>query len=254
MVCALKRSGRWAAILFAVSSLAIAQDPQLRIFIRSSEKTHGSGNGLHDYPEFLARWTKLLTEHGAAVAGAPRFPTAAELEKTDVLIDYSSDGANLTADDKVVLNDYLRRGGGIVVIHDGMCGNESEWFAGVVGGSKQHGERNSHAGSMKLHFEDTSHPITRGVADFDFDDEMFFLLRTDPGMHVLATTADPAGKTVPQLWTFEKTLPGGKPYRAFVSLQGHKITNFEFPAYRTLLLRGIAWAGNRPAGALIASK
>ncbi len=125
---------------------------------------------------------------------------------------------------------------------------------GVAGGSKQHGERNSHAGPMKLHFDDTSHPITQGLSDFDFDDEMFFLLRTDPGMHVLASTADPAGKLVPQLWTLEKTLPGGQPYRAFVTLQGHKITNFDFPEYRILLLRGIAWAGHRPVGTLSQAK
>jgi Protein of unknown function (DUF1592)/Trehalose utilisation len=90
-----------------------------------------------------------------------------------------------------------------------------------------------------------------GAADFDFADEMFFLLRTDPGMHVLATTTDPTGKVVPQLWTYEKTIPGGKPYRAFVTLQGHKITNFDNPVYQGLLLRGIAWAGKRPVDSLL---
>ncbi len=88
----------------------------MQIFIRSSNKTHGLANGLHDYPEFLARWTKLLADHGAAAIGAERSPTTAELAKTDVLIDYSSDGANFTAGEKVLLNDYLKRGGGIVII------------------------------------------------------------------------------------------------------------------------------------------
>jgi hypothetical protein len=34
---------------------------------------------------------------------------------------------------------YLKRGGGVVVIHDGMCSDDPEWFAGIVGGAKQHG-------------------------------------------------------------------------------------------------------------------
>lgn len=38
-------------------------------------------------------------------------------------------------------------------------------FATVVGGAKQHGERNRRAGAMTLHFEDRSHPIVQGAAD-----------------------------------------------------------------------------------------
>jgi hypothetical protein len=70
-----------------VRALAAQQSP-LRIFIRASAKTHGPGQ--HDYPRFLEEWKKLLTERGAAVDGAQRFPTAEELAQTDVMIDYAS--------------------------------------------------------------------------------------------------------------------------------------------------------------------
>jgi len=83
------------------------------------------------------------------------------------------------------------------------------------------------------------------------DDEMFFLVRMAPEAHVLATSPDPAGNIVPQLWTYEKTLPGGRPYRAFVTLQGHLYANFEQSAYQTILLRGIAWAGKRRLNGLL---
>jgi hypothetical protein len=238
-------------VIGLVASVALQAQAPLRIFIRGSEKTHGGANGNHDYPAFLVGWSKLLTARGAAALGTPRFPTAGELAQTDVLMDYSSDGANFNPPEKELLGNYLKRGGGFVVIHDGMCGEESDWFASIAGGSKQHGERNSHAGVMRLHFVDPSNPIVNGAADFDFDDEMFFLLRTNPGMNVLATTTDPTGKVVPQLWTYETTLPGGKPYRAFVTLQGHKITNFDNPVYQGLLLRGTAWAGKRPVDSLL---
>ena len=34
------------------------------------------------------------------------------------------------------------------------------------------------------------------------------------------------GEIVPQLWTYEHTVPGGQPARAFVWMQGHTYTNF----------------------------
>lgn len=40
------------------------QNPNgIQIYPRSGLKTHGPGQ--HDYPQFLADWSKLLTQHGA---------------------------------------------------------------------------------------------------------------------------------------------------------------------------------------------
>jgi type 1 glutamine amidotransferase len=234
-----------AAALAACLIQPLAAQQPLRVFIRASVKTHGPGQ--HDYPRFLEEWKNLLGERGAVADGAQRFPTAEELARTDVMIDYAADGGTVKPEDRAILGEYLMRGGGLVVLHDGMCSNDAEWFAGVAGGAKQHGERNWSAGVLKIRIEDRDHPIVKGIADFDINDEMFYRLRIAPGMHVLATAPDPSGTPTPQLWTFEKTPPGGKPYRAFVSLQGHLHANFELEPYRTLLLRGIAWAGRRPA-------
>lgn len=230
-------------LLLAFCLPLVSQDQTLRVFIRAGEKTHGPGE--HDYPRFLEDWKKLLAERGAVVDGALRFPTEAELTRTDVLIVYAGDAGNVAAGERTRLDAYLKRGGGLVVLHDGMCGDDPLWFATVAGGAKKHGERNWHRGVLKIRFEDRSHPVVQGASDFEIDDEMFFLLRTAPQMRVLATTAGPDGTAVPQLWAYEKTLAGGQPYRAFVSLQGHKYSNFDLQPYRALLLRGIAWAGKR---------
>ncbi|MPZ18940.1 MAG: hypothetical protein GEV06_13645 [Luteitalea sp.] len=233
-----------------------AQEQPLSIFIRAGEKTHGPGE--HDYPRFLEDWKKLLTDRGAVVDGALRFPTEAELSKADVLIIYKGDGADITPDERVRLDGFRERGGGLVVLHDGMCGDDATWFAGVAGGAKQHGERNWWRGVLKMHLEDSSHPVLQGVSDFEMDDEGFFLLRKAPEMQALASAPIPDQGSVPQLWTYEKTLSGGEPYRAFVSLQGHYYSIFELEPYRQLLLRGIAWAGKRPidllTGALESAK
>jgi type 1 glutamine amidotransferase len=249
------------ALVFSVLLVVLwtpmaAQPEPLRVFIRAGEKTHGpAGNDQHDYPLFLKEWTKLLTERGATVQGDLRFPTADELAKTDVMIIHKGDGGTCSAAERALLDTYTKRGGGLVILHDGMCSDDAIWFATVAGAAKQHGEPNWSRGVLKMRFVDKAHPVTKGLQDFEFDDEAFFMLRTAPGMHPLATTALPQnGEVVPQAWVYERTPAGGKPYRAFVSMQAHYYKNFSQPAYQELILRGIAWAGKRDVSLLLPKK
>ncbi len=235
-------------IFLSLSPLAAEDAQPLRVFIRASQKTHGPG--AHDYPRFLEDWKKLLNDRGAVADGALRPPTDAELAKTDVLLLYASDGTNIDPEDRSRLESFLKRGGGLVSLHDSICGTNTDWFASIAGGAKQHGEMNWKTGPLKLQFKDRSHPIVQGLDDFEMDDEMFFRLRMAPGVHILATAARTADETVPQLWVMEKSLPQGRPYRAFVSLQGHWYERFSQPEYQRLLLRAIAWAGRRPVDSL----
>ncbi len=245
-----------AALVAIVWAPMEAQREPLRVFIRAGEKTHGpAGNDQHDYPLFLKEWTQLLTERGASVEGALRFPTAEELAKTDVLIIHKGDGGTCSVAERTLLQAYTKRGGGLVILHDGMCSDDAAWFATVAGAAKQHGEANWSRGVLKLHFVDTAHPITKGLPDFEFNDEAFYLLTKAPGMHPLVTTVIPAnGEVVPQVWVYEKTQDGGKPYRSFVSMQAHYHKNFAQPTYQELLLRGIAWAGKRDVSMLLPKK
>ncbi len=247
-----------AAVAVAVPLAARlgAQEPArpLRVFIRAGEKTHNPvGNGVHDYPAFLADWSKILLERGVTVDGALHFPTADELARTDVLIIYKGDGGSCRPAERAALDPYLKRGGGLVVLHDGMCSDDPGWFSQVAGAAKQHGEMNWSQGQVKVHFVDREHPVTRGLGDFEIDDEAFFLLRKAPGMHVLVEAPLPQdGQVNPQAWSYERTLPGGQPYRSFVWMQGHHTANFLKEVPREIVLRGIAWAGHRPADALLA--
>lgn len=240
---------RIAFLILLAGMLPIAppQPDPLRIFIRAGDKTHGpADNGLHDYPRFLRDWTKLLSARGAKVDGALRFPTAEELARTDVLVIFKGDGGVCSPAERALLQAYLRRGGGLVALHDGMCSDDAGWFATVAGAAKQHGERNYSPGLLKLTFIDRAHPIASGLQDYEVDDEAFFLLTKAPEMRVLATSPLPSnGDVAPQVWTYERTLPGGSPYRAFVSMQGHHYKTFARPEHQRLILRGVAWAGKR---------
>jgi type 1 glutamine amidotransferase len=84
------------------------------------------------------------------------------------------------------------------------------------------------------------HPIARNFDKVHWVDESYWQLTGDPKeINVLATGVE-EGEPRPLFWTVER----GRG-RVFVSIPGHYMWTFDDPAFRTLLLRGIAWAGRR---------
>jgi putative membrane-bound dehydrogenase-like protein len=270
----MKRLLLFAAFLASlIAPHAAAADAPLRIFLRSGPKSHGPG--AHDYPRFLKEWVPLLNERGARATGADAFPTAQQLAQTDVLILHAQEAGNIPdATDRRNLNDFLARGGGLVVIHAGAVSRDPDWFKGIVGGSWRQGTTKFLEAPMHLYFSDRSHPITKDVSNWSMNDEIYYDMDMLAEAKVLATAYTPkaidtggrgnreaqarAAEAVatrkavniydiqPQMWTYERTIAGAaKPYRAFVSLPGHLYENFNRPNYRAILLRGIAWAGQR---------
>jgi type 1 glutamine amidotransferase len=246
----------------AVSPPSIpGQNPNgIQVYLRAGLKTHGPGQ--HDYPQFLADWSKLLTRHGAVVNGSLHAPPAQELENVAVLVIYKGDAGYLSDTERAVLESFIRRGGGIVSIHDALCGPDPAYFATLVGGAKKHGEINfTLDASVPYTVVDPTSPLAKGLAGLTLRDEAFFNMTwaANPGIHVLATTvidATPSagkhqGEVVPQIFTYEHTLPGGQPARAFVWMQGHTYANFGKPEIQNMLLRAIAWAGRHPVDELV---
>jgi type 1 glutamine amidotransferase len=237
------------------------QNPNgMHIYIRAGLKTHGPG--LHDYPQFLADWSKILTDHGAVVDGSLHAPSAAELEHTDVLVIDKGDTGFMTDSEKSALEEFIKRGGGIISIHDALCGPDPAYFATLVGGGKKHGQVNYTLGAdIPYTIVDRSNPLMQGMSDITIFDEAFYNMTwsKDPPIHVLATVVIPGtpsagthkGEVVPQIWTFEHTAPGGVPARAFVWMQGHTYANFALPQIQTMLLRTIAWVGKKPINELV---
>jgi type 1 glutamine amidotransferase len=235
--------------------------PPMHVYLRAGLKTHGPG--AHDYPQFLADWSKILTERGAIVDGSYHFPTTAELSGVNVIVMYKGDAGYMSADERATLEAFLKRGGGLVSFHDTLCGDDPQYQANILGGAKKHGERNFSSGEIAYTITDRNHPIMQGMSDFKITDEAFFLL-TKPtlapqGLRVLATAPMPksnsagehAGEVVPQIWTYERPLGLGQTFRSFVWMQGHTYTNFADPQVQPMLLRGIAWAAKWPVEALL---
>jgi len=246
--------------LLASGSLSFAQQSKpLRVFLRGGAKTHGpAGNGLHDHERWLDDWRKLLADHGAAADGGMKFPDGAQLDNTDVLVMFAAEAGSIAGTDRENLEKFLKRGGGIVCIHDAVCGTNAQWFKTIIGGAWEHGHSKWFEGDMSFYYVNNEHPITRGCSNFDMDDEVYWDLHLMPEARILAASWAPDKRntrngrqfphiydTIPQMWTYET----GN-YRAFVSIPGHKYKSFELPHYRTVLLRGIAWAGKRDVDSL----
>jgi type 1 glutamine amidotransferase len=262
----------WVVMLAgAVSAGVMAQAPPppqaqsqaqapMHVYIRAGLKSHGEGQ--HDYPQFLADWSKNLTAHGALVDGSLHFPSAQELAGVDVMVMYKGDAGGMTADEKATLEAYLKRGGGLVSFHDTLCGPDPDYYSTIVGGAKKHGQTNyTLEADVPYTIVDTANPIMKGMSNFTIKDEAFFLMTwaKAPAINVLATaTMAPTpsakgheGEVVPQIWSYERSLDGGKPYRAFVWMQGHNYVNFKKPEIEGMILRGIAWAAHYPVDTLV---
>src|SRR5204863_257411 len=154
------------ALLFLVASFvwattASAAEP-LRVFIRGGKKTHGPGQ--HEHEQFLKDWTALLNERGCKTDGAMEFPTAEQFAKTDVLILHAQEGGEIPADKRPALEAFLKRGGGVVVIHAANVPAKNSpdgaaYLKSVIGGTWVWGQTKWLEGPMSLYYVDRTHPI-----------------------------------------------------------------------------------------------
>lgn len=251
-------------VLLPTTTICAAEP--LRVFIRAGKKSHGPG--AHDFPQFLKDWVPMLNERGVKADGGMDFPTKEQLDKTDVLILHAQEAGNIKiGEERKNLMEFLARGGGVVTIHAAAVSKDHDWFKGIIGGSWHFGQTKWLEAPMSLYFTDHDNAITKDISNFDIDDEIYYDMDLLPEAKILAAAYTPntpqlkggnkeaqarAAEAVakkkavnvydiqPQVWTYEK-----EKYRAFTCIPGHWYKNFSHNALRTMILRGIAWAGKR---------
>jgi len=248
----------------AQAAVRVPEGRPIKVYLRAGLKTHAAGQ--HDYPQFLADWSKLLTERGAIVDGSLHFPTEQELADVDVIVMYKGDAGYMTLGERITLENFLKRGGGLVGIHDAICADDPAWWSTIMGGAKKHGETNfTLEAPVTYTFTEPDNAITKGASGFEITDEAFFLMTwaKDPAPKMLATSpvaptrsaGTHAGEIAPQVWTYERPFfprLGGQPtFRSFVWMQGHNYVNLQDPRVLPTLLRGIAWAAKAPIDSLM---
>lgn len=192
--------------------------------------------------EAVAGW---LREDGFEVDVADTWEACADedaLKQYHLLIPNWTMAAPLK-DHKPIVHSLRYHGTGLAGWHGGLGDTfrADAYFPFLVGGQFA-----AHPGNIKkyvVEIVDESHPITRGLGDFEVESEQYYM-HVDPNNLVLAATTfdgNPlpwiAGNVMPVVWT--------KPYgeaRVFYCAVGHSVDDLHIPEVESILRRGFIWA------------
>lgn len=145
----------------------------------------------------------------------------------------------------------LRAGKGLVATHHCLAGYQ-DWddYRRLIGGRYYlkdttvdgklwKGSTYAHDQRIKVKIADRAHPVTRGVSDFEIEDETYGDFEVLPDCHPLLTTDHPDNTPTICWWRRE-----GASRVVYLQL-GHDRKAFENPNYRRLLANAIWWTGGR---------
>jgi putative heme-binding domain-containing protein len=209
----------------------------LHIVFVAGKQDHGPGQ--HDYPRWQKKWMELFGgASGVTVSDAWEWPTPDQFARADLIVCYfwNHDWSEARYQE---LDKFLERGGGLVLLHAATIADKNpEQLAERIGLAAQPGPTKYLHTPLTLKFvAPTNHPIARGFAGLELIDEPYWPMIGDTSrVEVLATTMQ-EGQERPMIWTFRRG-----PGRIFASIPSHYTWTLEDPAFRLLILRGMAWA------------
>ena len=168
----------------------------------------------------------------------------------DVLVLYDM-WQPITDDAKRDFVERLKEGKGLVVLHHAIASYQ-EWpeywkIVGaryylkpvIVDGVEKRRSAFKHDMQFKVHVVDPSHPVTRGVSDFEMHDETYKWFDVAPDSHPLLATDEPeSNKIIAWTRTYENT-------RVMYLQSGHDHFAYENPNYQRLVSQAIRWAARR---------
>lgn len=137
---------------------------------------------------------------------------------------------------------FVRSGKGLVVSHLASA-SFMEWdeFKRLCGRAWLEPPGEGIRSVFRAKIADAEHPITKGLADFQQDDQLYNSLQGEVPIRVLVQTRiDPDREAQPVAFV----LPYGQG-RVFHHLFGHDAKAITNPTVKTLIVRGTAWAAGR---------
>jgi len=145
----------------------------------------------------------------------------------------------------------LNRGVGVVALHHCIAAFE-DWseYRKIIGGiyflhAKQENgiaykpSTYKHDVDFKIHVEDTSHPVTKGMSDFTIHDETYKNCVFEKDNQVLLSTNHPTSDT-PLCWVRQYDRA-----RIFYIQMGHGPSAYADKNYRRVVSRAIRWCANK---------
>ena len=231
----------------SLSATATAQDrtkidKSVRVLIVTGVDYEG-----HFWKQTAPAVQKVLEQNkriDARIVEDPEFLTSPAVSDYDVIFlhfkNYQPFRRNKEIRDNLV--SLVQQGKGVVAIHL-ACGAFEDWpeYANLVGKVLDKKSEHDPRGPFDIHIIEKTHPITRGMKDFQADDELYRCLVDGRSVELLATARSKiTGKDYPMAFTFEH----GKG-RVFHTPLGHDPRAIEMPGVAELLRRGCLWAAGQ---------
>jgi len=215
--------------------------------------------GEHDYIRIKELFVPMLkTVPRVTVDEAFRFPSQAQFDKADVLIQFLH-MPDLTAEQLQMYKSFVERGGGVVSIHESCImrpAKRAGQYAECIGCSWKGNKESKWSKfdhSYPL-FLNTKHPAFVGLPRLiRFNDESYWNLITRDNVEAIGAIAPQSLESKVSFsdvlksedarshafWAYQS----GKG-RVFGTTTGHYTYTYFDPMYRLLLMRGLAWTLN----------
>lgn len=204
------------------------------------------GGHPYDEPGFAKLWSSLSDINAEVWKGGPytAFDDISHFKYDAILMYNLSSG--MTEKQRANFLTLLKQGVGLVVWHHALA-NCQDWpeFEAIAGGKfwLAAGERKgvkvpgsgTGGGKVKVHVADPNHPITKGVADFEIEDEPYNRQTFCDGIQVLLTTDHPAS---------DKALGWAQQYggaRVFGFQCGHDARVWSNTSFQRVMAQGLRW-------------
>ncbi len=231
----MKPAALLAVLLLSLPSLA--QQRTIKVLVVTGGHNYSTGfyTLFQGYPD--VKWDHA--QHCAAAEGYVKGMAG----KYDVVVLYDMPKDVPEARRKDLM-EFFEAGRGVVVLHHALA-TAPEWaeFHKAIGGkylTQAEGSRPAstyqHDVRMRVTVADRSHPITRGISDFEIYDEIYGGIWVADDAQVLLATDHPSSS---------RALAWVMPHRRsrVVTIQpGHGEEAFGNPAYRKLLIQAIRWS------------
>lgn len=198
------------------------------------------------------KWRETTPQVRAALEASDRFDVKvcedASIFEASTLGGYDAivlnygfwEAPELSAKGRDGLLEYVKSGKGLLSLHF-SCSSFQQWdeYKNLLGrvwtkGVGGHGPR----GKFTVKIKNAEHPVTRGLKDFEADDELYAKLTGDAAIEVLASAYSDWSKQEEPI-VFVKSYGKG---RVVHNLLGHDSKARENPAFQELVRRGVEWA------------
>ncbi|WP_339923676.1 ThuA domain-containing protein [uncultured Cyclobacterium sp.] len=179
-----------------------------------------------------------------------------DLDDYDALIlNYANweDPKGLSDASKDSFVNYLKQGGGLMVLHfaNGAFhsslpnAGKSDWpeYREIVRRIWDHDADSGHDkyGEFSIHISNSRHPITSGIKDFSTFDELYFNQKGElPIAPLFSARSTVTGKDEPLAWVYNY----GEG-RVFQTLLGHDAKSFSAPEFQQILSNAIKWVAKK---------